>query len=176
MSEATTREERATTVVRTNGPDLRRYFLRRDTVDHHDLLHETFAVIWRRREHLPIEATAARMWSFGVARNILRRHQRRRRTHDLAVESAVRTAEVGLPADPADLVEAAERHAAIRFALRRMSAQDREIITLVHWDGFTLTEAAALLRLNPSTARTRYARAKGRLAARLTRDDHSPAG
>lgn len=176
MSEATTREEWATTVVRANGPDLLRYFLRRDTVDHHDLLNETFAVIWRRREHLPTEATAARMWSFGVARNILRRHQRRLRTHNLAVESAMRAADVEPPADPADLAEAAERHAAIHFVLRHMSARDREIITLVHWDGFTLVDAAALLRINPSTARTRYARAKGRLVARLTRDDPSPAG
>lgn len=43
---------------------------------------------------------------------------------------------------------------------------------MVHWDDFTLAQAAALIGMNPSTARTRYARAKERLAAQL--EQHKP--
>lgn len=49
---------------------------------------------------------------------------------------------------------------------------DRELVTLVHWDGLTLAQAASLIGMNPSTARTRYARAKERLASRL--EQHRP--
>ncbi len=31
---------------------------------------------------------------------------------------------------------------------------------LIHWDGFTIVEAAEILGLNPSTARSRYAAAR----------------
>jgi len=37
----------------------------------------------------------------------------------------------------------------------------------VHWDDFTLAQAATLIGMNASTARTRYVRAKERLAAQL---------
>jgi DNA-directed RNA polymerase specialized sigma24 family protein len=41
------------------------------------------------------------------------------------------------------------------------------VVRLVHWDGFTLGEAAALEGIPASTARSRYARAKRELAVAL---------
>ncbi|MFJ4037186.1 RNA polymerase sigma factor [Microbacterium sp. NPDC090007] len=167
-----TAEEWAATVVDANGPDLLRYFIRRDATEHHDLLSETFVVIWRRREHLPREAVAARMWSFGVARNVLHHHHRRRRKLDVTVESVSLDSEHVSSNDPADVTELVERRTAIRSALGNLSERDRELIILVHWDGFSLVDAAALLKINPSTARTRYGRAKERLAIELA--SHNP--
>jgi RNA polymerase sigma-70 factor (ECF subfamily) len=110
---------------------------------------ETFAVVWKRREHVPREATAARMWSFGVARNILRRHHRRRQSRELVAKRAGTDTEPGTPVDPADAAEAVERHAAVHSALRDLPEGDRDLTRLVHWDGFSLVETAALLRINP---------------------------
>ena len=39
---------------------------------------------------------------------------------------------------------------------------------LVHWDGFTLADAAGLLGLNASTARSRYAAARQTLKEALS--------
>lgn len=168
MSTGMTAEEWAATVVDANGPDLLRYFIRRAATEHHDLLSETFVIIWRRREHLPREAVAARMWSFGVARNVLHHHHRRRRMANLTVERVAREVQDGASEDPAEASEATERREAIRAALRTLSERNRELIILVHWDGFSIVDAASLLRINPSTARTRYERAKRHLAAELS--------
>jgi len=46
-----------------------------------------------------------------------------------------------------------------------LSVSDREIIMLVHCDGFTLVDAGRLLRLRATTARSRYHRARNRLRA-----------
>jgi RNA polymerase sigma-70 factor (ECF subfamily) len=38
---------------------------------------------------------------------------------------------------------------------------------LVHWDGMSIAEAAEILAINPSTARSRYAQAKESLRTKL---------
>jgi len=44
---------------------------------------------------------------------------------------------------------------------------------LVHWDGFNIREAAELLAINPSTARSRYAAAREALQQSF-KPEHSP--
>ncbi len=51
----------------------------------------------------------------------------------------------------------------VRRAVMSLDARSRELVTLIHWDGFTIAEAARLLSMNESTARTRYGRALQRL-------------
>ena len=53
-------------------------------------------------------------------------------------------------------------------ALEALSTGDREIIQLVHWDGFSLAEAAKILGKKPATVRSRYSRARAKLRADLT--------
>lgn len=67
--------------------------------------------------------------------------------------------------------DAAEAHA-VRDAVRRLPADQRDLVVLVHWDGFTLAAAAELLGVNASTARGRYASA--RAALRRALDDSGP--
>ncbi|WP_415127831.1 sigma factor-like helix-turn-helix DNA-binding protein [Microbacterium sp.] len=43
-----------------------------------------------------------------------------------------------------------------------------ELVTLVHWDGFTIAEAGLLQGVPASTARGRYQRARARLLALLS--------
>lgn len=173
-----TSEGWATTVVESNGDDLFRYFARRAAEEAPDLLNETLAVVWERRARLPRDPVEARMWSFGVARNMLRRHQRggtkqARLVERLRLEGEVLATHT---TDPAQTTEEHEREADVRAAIRALRPTEREIVILVHWDGFTIAEAAELLGLNRSTARTRYGRAKGRLAAHLTQHSlrHAP--
>jgi RNA polymerase sigma-70 factor (ECF subfamily) len=62
----------------------------------------------------------------------------------------------------------------VRDAVLRLHNAQRELVMLVHWDGFTLVEAAEILRLNPSTARSRYAAAREVLRQALTAVAPSP--
>jgi DNA-directed RNA polymerase specialized sigma24 family protein len=54
-----------------------------------------------------------------------------------------------------------------RDAIARLEPELAEIVRLVHWDGFSLGEVAALKGIPASTVRSRYAHAKRQLAAAL---------
>ena len=55
----------------------------------------------------------------------------------------------------------------VRQAVNRLTADLRELVELIHWDGFSVVEAARLLAIAASTARSRYATAKGHLHSAL---------
>lgn len=70
-----------------------------------------------------------------------------------------------MPAVPA--APAADDGGDVRDAIARLTPELAEIVQLVHWDGFTLAEAAIIMDCPASTARARYARAKEQLRAML---------
>lgn len=119
-----------------------------------------FVVIWRRADDIPTDETRARMWLFGVARNVLSNHvrsqARRRRLIEHAAEQGMLAASVN------DTVSAD-----VRNALRALTALDQEIVQLHHWDGFNLTEIATILGRRPATIRSRYARTREKLRQML---------
>lgn len=55
----------------------------------------------------------------------------------------------------------------VRDAIARLGPDRAELVRLVHWDHFTLVEAAELLGIPASTARSRYAKANEELRATL---------
>ena len=161
-----TAQERAAfrAALRDASGDLLAYFERRVHVrdDAADLLSETMLQAWRRSAALPERADRQRMWLFTIAANVLANHSRsqRRRT---ALAGRLRAHLAGAPSEP-DLTDS---HA-VRDAVLRLADAQRELIMLIHWDGFTVVEAAELLGLNPSTARGRYSAARQTLKAALT--------
>ncbi len=55
----------------------------------------------------------------------------------------------------------------MRDAIARLDPDRAELVRMLHWDGFTLVEAAEILGIPSSTARSRYAKAKEELRASL---------
>ncbi len=146
-------------------PDLLRYFARRvvPVADAADCLSETLVVLWKHRSRLPETAAEQRAWAFGIARNILANHHRkRRRRHN--IDEQIRNS---LPVHPVDVPAHAE---AAAEALSLLPQKDQELIRLIIWDGFGVAEAGKLLGMKEPTARSRYARAKGRLRETLAAD------
>lgn len=163
QSEAVARIENA---VRAHSPALLAYFVRRVEPSHEaaDLLAETLLVLWRRAASLPAVDEEVRPWMFGIARNVLLHHYRassRRR----AIADRLRDL---LSTTPHAGFDAASEHDELREALQTLEEIDRDIIGLVHWDGFSLVEASRILRMNESTVRSRYHRARARLRAALS--------
>ena len=151
--------------LESNAHGLLAYFERRLRVreDAGDLLSETMLQAWRRVDALPPEDDARqRMWLFTIAANVLANHQRsvKRRA---ALASRLRDQICASPngADPSEAL-------AVRDAVLRLNVAQRELVMLIHWDGFSIVEAAELLGLNRSTARGRYAAARETLRDALT--------
>ncbi|MFK3677981.1 RNA polymerase sigma factor [Microbacterium sp. NPDC090218] len=138
------------------------YFARRvvSTDDAADLTGEVLLTMWRRVEAMPSEPVEARMWMFGIARNVLANHRRalsrRRKLSDRLKGEALVSGDARPVRD--DVWE----------ALDALPTGDREIIQLVHWDGFSLAEAGRILGKKPATIRSRYSRARAKLRADLT--------
>lgn len=162
MTSITGQKRLLTSTIRESHGDLLRFLHRRvGSDDAPDLFGETLLIAWRRVEDLPQDATEARMWLFGLARGTLLNHARGQRRR-LALVDKVR---VHMPGHA--VAAAADEGGEVRDAMARLKPELAEIVQLVHWDGFTLTEAACIVGIPAATARSRYARAKDDLRAAL---------
>ena len=153
MTSSLTRK-RLTAALRESSDDLLRYFLRRiEREDAADALADVMTIAWTRVDAMPTAPNEARLWLFGVARNVLLHAQRSNiRRSQLADRLRIT---LSLRSTPA-----ADSGAEIRDAIDRLDDDLAELIRLVHWDGFPIVDAAKLLGIPPSTARGRYQRAK----------------
>lgn len=160
---------RVAAIAEREAASLLAYFERRVDVreDAADLVGETLLVLWRRASSVPEADDEARMWLFGVARRVLGGHRRTRRRRTALAERLRAELMVASVSEDA----AAE---VVRAAVRALPEKDRELIGLVHWEGFALHEAAGILGIRAGTARMRYRRARERLARDLSRIDARP--
>jgi RNA polymerase sigma-70 factor (ECF subfamily) len=157
--------------IRKAAPALLGFFVNRDASpeDAADLVSETLLTAWRVRKRMPEEPEAARMWLFGVARNVLSSHKRSNRRRERLTAKLVDALDHAIRSRTGHLAE--DRVAEVRAAVRLLPDAERELVALVHWDGFSLVEAADLLGVPASTARSRYQSARQRLAQTLLHED-----
>src|SRR4051794_27534970 len=120
------------------------YVMRRcdSAEDAADIVAETFTVAWRRVDRLP-RGEESRLWLYGVARRVLANHSRGER------KRSARQAE--LRAELADLygrmpsADGSLELGAIGEVFRRLSDDDRELLSLVAWEGLDRAEIARVL-------------------------------
>ncbi len=159
------RTARIEQAVRQHAPALLGYFTRRvdEVTDAADLLGDTLVILWRRAGSLPAEDEEVRPWMFGIARNVLMHHQRRS-VRQRALASRLRAA---LEIEPHPGFADPSEHDDLRRALASLDPVDRDIIGLIHWEGFSQIEVSHILRLNANTVRSRYHRSRLRLRTLL---------
>lgn len=161
---ARTKDRAVRAAIADSAQDVLAYLQRRAGLDSaEDLLGDVLVVVWRRRGDLPADPERARMWLFGIARGVLLNHVRGLRRQCALVVRAVSSADARTAPGP-------DVGSEVRDALDRIDADLAELVRLVHWEKMTLVEAAELLAIPASTARTRYARAKELLRAALSVD------
>ncbi|MFI6174609.1 RNA polymerase sigma factor [Nonomuraea sp. NPDC051191] len=142
-------------------------YVRRRTGDPHDVadvIAETFTTAWRRLGDVP-SGDRARLWLYGVARRTLANH-RRGESRRAALSTRLRT-ELEEWTGPA--MEAVPETA--RAAFMRLSVDDREVLSLVAWEGLGNAELAQVLGCSRLAVRQRLHRARKRLATELAADD-----
>ena len=136
------------------------YTLRRvrDPEDAAEAIAETFVTLWRRFERCP-QGEQLRPWLYGVARRVIANQRRGERRRTALGERLVENfdpagfeATVG-PEDPTALAQA--------FA--GLSESDRELLSLVAWEGLSRDEIAVALGTSRAAVRLRLHRARKRL-------------
>jgi RNA polymerase sigma-70 factor (ECF subfamily) len=152
-------------VIRANEQDLLAYFQRRTVngADAGDAFGEMLFVAWKRRSKLPSDPVAARMWLFVVARNVLQNQRRSSVRTSEAIQRLADTMRTLVPESSTD-----DDVLMLRDAIGQLATDDAELVKLIYWDGFRSTEAAEILGLNPSTARSRLARALNELRSAIS--------
>lgn len=149
-------------------------FVRRrveSTADADDVSGEVFAVAWRRRSELPPDEEQ-RLWLFGVARNVLRNHQRslfRQRRVSAKLARAIGP-------DRAGRAELTERDDALWVALSRLAEAERDLLLMRAWDCLSVGEIATLLDCTPNAASVRLSKARARLRHELAEKDSGTGG
>jgi RNA polymerase sigma-70 factor, ECF subfamily len=148
------------------------YLLRRCPTreDAEDAAAEVFAVAWRRVGDLPAPPED-RLWLFGVARRVLANHARGARRRERLWHRLRDRVGAGGGVDAAPSVEL---HGDAARALRSLSAGDRELLTLLAWDGLEVAEIAQVLGVTAPVVSRRLYRARDRFAQAL--GDARPAG
>ncbi len=150
-------------LVRSSSPAVAGYLRRRlyplPQADLDDLLSEVYLVAWRR-ESLPDDPVP---FLIGVARNVLRnakRHQSRHPAQELVEHGGVPSAE-----------DSALARVEMRDALHSLSEDDREILTLIAWEGLSTDQLCELYGLSANAIYVRASRARTHLAAALGKVD-----
>ncbi len=145
---------------------IRSYCLRRVPVSEvGDAVADVFLVVWRRIAEAP-DGDDARLWLYGIARNVTRNANRSARRR---ARLSGRLGQIGPRPDPDPEMQVVRRSEdeEVLDALARLRPADREILRLSVWEELTNTEIAKVLDIEPHAVTMRLGRARNRLAERL---------
>jgi RNA polymerase sigma-70 factor, ECF subfamily len=130
-----------------------------------DVTAETFAVAWRRRADIPA-GKEARLWLFGVARNVVanqrREVERRNRLH-LRLATTGPVTDSYEPSGPFEQV--------LWSALAALADADRELLLMRAWDELDVAEIAVILEISAANVSSRLYKARRRLTEEIVRRD-----
>jgi RNA polymerase sigma-70 factor (ECF subfamily) len=153
--------ERLEALYRSSRDDVYAYVatLLRDRAAAEDVTAQAFERAFRRLRSFDRRRGEERAWLFGIARNAaIDELRRRRRAARMAAEPAEED-ELS-PVEGADVVL---RRTAVREALYRLPAREREVIALKFHAGMSNSELAAVLGVSESNAGTLLYRAMQKL-------------
>jgi RNA polymerase sigma-70 factor (ECF subfamily) len=168
---AVDREGQFQSLYEWQQPDVLAYFLRRlGREDAVEATADVFLTAWRRIDDAP-DGREARLWLFGIARNVLFNRRRTNRRIQRLV-SRIASTPVNPEPLPETLVLRRWQDREMLAALARLRPLDREVLCLRLWDEAGYDEIAALLGCSRHAAEQRYAKALQRLRSECHRTGH----
>ncbi|MFI7709228.1 RNA polymerase sigma factor [Nonomuraea sp. NPDC049480] len=129
-----------------------------------DVIAETFTTAWRRLVDVPA-GDEARLWLYGTARRILANHRRS------ALRRTALTLRLREELSAYDSTAPDRAPEGAREAFARLSDDDRELLSLMGWEGLGTDEIAKVLGCSRVAVRQRLHRARKRLATELAAID-----
>jgi RNA polymerase sigma-70 factor (ECF subfamily) len=133
-----------------------------------DALQATLIKMWK---YLPaLRANGLKAWLMKVMINEVKHQYRHNRTRKITIEQ--------LPEIFKESVEAVDVHSDeyddVRRAIESLKPEQREILILKYFSGFTVPEIAATMNCREGTVKSRLSRAINQLAAILRDGDEQP--
>jgi len=169
MSATPGNDDRFRLLYETHVDDLGAYCRRRLGADEaEDALADVFAVAWRRREDVPL-GHEARLWLYGVARNVVRNSQRkarRRRRLNARLIGSSDPPESG----PAETLITMSEHEDVLVALVGLKPSDQELLRLRAWEELSRDDIARVLGISVAAVDMRLHRAIARMSRALKSD------
>lgn len=145
--------------VRRMFVPIRRFFASKVGGEVEELVQQTFARVVEARMRFE-GRSSPRTFVYGIARNVLREHYRRRHRSDIDVEEmAVRD----MAAGPSTLRWRQREDELLLESLRTLPLKMQIALELFYWDDFTAREVAEILEVPEGTVASRLGRAKERL-------------
>lgn len=159
-------------LFRRYGKKLYNLFLRslKDVEPAQDLLQECFIrVIESRDRYQPKKAFSN--WIFTIAMNLIRdkyRQHSRRKMESISDKVVKAKIETGFYEDSETKLETIQIQDAVANAVHALPEEQRQIILLSKYDGFSFAEIADILHLSPAAAKQKAYRAMQNLRKKLT--------
>lgn len=121
--------------------------------DAEDVVQEVLVRVWRSAERFDPDRAAVSTWLFTIARNVVIDHRRRQQARPRVVGEAPR--DRGEPPDDATAFDRAVEAWEMAEALRRLTADHREVIIEVYYRDRSVAQAAARLGIPAGTVKSR---------------------
>ena len=155
-------------LVDENRRAVQRYVLRRfsDPEGSEDVVIETFAVAWRKRNELPPRERES-PWLYGIAFRVISNH---RRSRDRQNRLHLRLSREREAANDEGETPRAES-STLLLAMSALGESDRELLRLVYWERFKYRDVAVALGISENAVAIRLTRAKKCLRALLVNTD-----
>lgn len=145
---------------RTHLPAVSKYLTRRvDRSDVEDLAADIFEIAWRKRQDCPNGAELP--WLYRIAGFVVANHRRKQRRRGFTLELL----EQDNSAPSAEELVLASR--GISDAYAALKPNDRQILSLVAFEGLTVTDVAVTLGISANSASQRLKRARERFSENL---------
>ena len=137
--------------------------------DAEDVAAGAFLELWRRRKSVRVVDQTVLPWLLVTTMNVARNQARALRRYRTLIATLPRAE--GSPSVEDEVLErvvARRRAAQVRETLGELSPTDASLISLTAFEDFSPTQAAQVLGISATAARTRLHRARARMAAVLT--------
>ena len=136
-----------------------------------DVAAAAFLELWRRRKEVRVVGGSVLPWLLVTTSNLTRNAVRARRRYRAFLARLPREEQAPDAATLAVDEAALGIHPELRIALRALPEQDLHLLSLVAFEDLPIADAAAVLNITPSAAKTRLHRVRQRLRAQLNGRD-----
>lgn len=123
-----------------------------------------FLEAWRRRKSITLVHQSSLPWLIGIANNVLLNQWRSKKRHRRALERFERLRAPSTTGESVEDLDDRHRLEQVLRLVKRLPAEQREVLELVAWDGLDYESAALAAGVPVGTVRSRLSRARKRLS------------
>lgn len=153
-------------LYRSHADAIRAYCVRRlGAQEAFDATADVFVVVWRRLDSCP-QGDEAKLWIYGIARNIVANRRRKSARSHRLVQHVVEEPRETAPG-PERIVVRRSEYEELEAALRKLPAKYLEVLILVEWDGLDRDSIAELEGVTRNAIDKRIGRAYEKLTRHM---------